>query len=235
MTDKASAIRPDMVRELEWIDEAGNGASWVSDGLPWETYRVFTAWWGKQGKWGFVCTDSDDQFFHTMDEAKAAAQADYASRIASALSPAFIERMAALEAENEPAPPNPNIEEFLRGVVGSVEATNAEYHNLWEYWHSKRGKQWDQINSGLLPIVGRLAGMPICISLMKATVDGNLLLFWHATSQIVDHRAIEAWLEASLPDSARWPDGRLNRTDAMNFHNIFRAPLARHPERNDNE
>lgn len=90
MTD--TAARPDMVRELEWSEDAcGN----------WHGSHEFGGEFIQ--KWSNVAAsieafEWEGTEYNTEDAAKAAAQADYASRIASALSPAFIERMAALEA-----------------------------------------------------------------------------------------------------------------------------------------
>lgn len=113
---------------------------------------------------------------------------------------------------------------FLDGVFGLVEATDFERHMLWadNGGMGTAKLEWVENLSGLLEVVGHLDDMPVCISLMKATVDGKLLLFWHPTSQVVDHRIIDDWMEKNIPQSARRSGGSIHRTDPMNFHNIFR-------------
>lgn len=113
--------------------------------------------------------------------------------------------------------PDREMTEFLSGVVGAIEATSFEQHCLWEKY-TEYGVSWDQINPGLLERVGELADMPVCISLFKVKIGGETILFYHATSQVVDHRMIRQWLEDNLPASARREDDRINHTDANNSH-----------------
>ncbi len=106
---------------------------------------------------------------------------------------------------------------FLTDVTGAIEATSCEQHSLWERY-TEYGVTWDQNNVGLLERVGTLADMPVCISLRTVKIGGAKILFYHATSQVVDHRMIQKWLEENLPASARREDGRVNKTDATNSH-----------------
>ena len=64
--------------------------------------------------------------------------------------------------------------------------------------------------------------MQVCISLKKATVDGRLICFYHATSRFVDHDMIKAWIKKWAPASAYDESGCLNHADSMNFHNVLR-------------
>lgn len=129
---------------------------------------------------------------------------------------------APAEIIEKPAPPKPEerIRDFLTGVVGVVEATNAEKQALWERYTGKYGVDWKSRLDGLGETIGYLAEMPVFISLQTAEVGGFKLLFFHATSQVVDHRLIEEWLRANVPGTA-WKDGRVNKTDADNFINVF--------------
>lgn len=101
---------------------------------------------------------------------------------------------------------------FLDGIVGSVEATHDEKSHLWALYTKELNKRWKENNSGILETVGYLDDRPVCISLSTAVVDGHKILFWHATSQVVDHVLIDEWLKLNTPD---------NRTNATNFHSIF--------------
>lgn len=76
---------PVAVKPLTWISELNrphDSPAWNA-GFPdlGVFFRVFKAWWGDQDKWAYVY----DGFYHTEQEAKAAAQADYEQRIRSAL------------------------------------------------------------------------------------------------------------------------------------------------------
>lgn len=114
----------------------------------------------------------------------------------------------------------------LAQVAFAVEATDFERNTLWERY-SKEGLpfnpsrpearvSWDEgREGGWLATTGELAGMPVTISLSFATVAGKLVLFYHAASQVVDHRMVEAWLTAHVPAYAR---GCRSRSDATNFY-----------------
>jgi hypothetical protein len=114
------------------------------------------------------------------------------------------------------------MQDFLDGVVGVVEANSYESMCLWQEWHKKRGKTWEQGLGGYLPTIGQLDGRPVVLSLFVHKIDGHHLLFIEPTSQVVDHQMIDAWLKANLPATAMRPGGEyLNRENAMNFHNVF--------------
>lgn len=116
------------------------------------------------------------------------------------------------------------MEEFLDGVIGVVDANSYEQHSLWRECHENRHMTWEQNLSGLGQTVGKIDDMPVHISLLTAVVKGHKLLFIHPTSQVVDHRMIDAWLKDNLPLTAfrdRDPRKWINRVDAMNFSNVF--------------
>ncbi len=118
--------------------------------------------------------------------------------------------------------PDPELTSFLAGVVGVIEANSYERHMLWiENRQHPHPKTWEQLPPGRLETVGHLDDRPVCVSLLKVRVGGHPLLFFYPTSQVVDHAMIDLWLTATLPPSAMHPDGYPNRTDAMNFHNVF--------------
>ena len=117
--------------------------------------------------------------------------------------------------------PDEELRKFLDGVVGVCEATSCEYHYVWEHWHER--VEWKQNNMGLGETVGTLDDRPVHISLRTAEIDGKKILFWEATSQVVDHEMIRKWLQKNLPITAfREGDPRqgVNQTDATNFHII---------------
>jgi len=109
---------------------------------------------------------------------------------------------------------------FLEGIIGLVEATSYETMCLCK----EHENEWQQGGSGYGITVGKIKKHPVCISLLVNTVGGHRILFWEATSRIVDHKLIEAWFIKHLPVTAfRDNDPRkyLNKHNAMNFSNIF--------------
>jgi len=110
------------------------------------------------------------------------------------------------------------MQNFLSGVVGVVEASSYESMMLWSENHNKL--DWKEGRSGFLSTVGFIGTKPVCISVLTPVIGGHKLLFWHATSTVVDYDMIRAWLELAVPKTA-WNHGRLNQTDAMNFHNVL--------------
>lgn len=110
---------------------------------------------------------------------------------------------------------------FMDGAIGVVEMTREEEMAIWERYTKEYKYTWVSNNSGYGKNVGFLADMPVFISLSTAVVKGYKLVFWHPTSQVVDYRMIEDWFTLNAPEASREKDGRYNRTDATNFHNIF--------------
>jgi hypothetical protein len=113
------------------------------------------------------------------------------------------------------------LELYLSGVTGIVEATRFERQSLCDrYALAFPEGEWEAFPYGITAQVGELAGMPVGIALQGVTVQGCKLVFVHATSIVVDHRLIDAWLDVHMPASARL-SGRLNKVDAANFSGVF--------------
>lgn len=114
------------------------------------------------------------------------------------------------------------MENFLAGVVGVVEADSYGGHMLWnENRRRDNPRTWNANTAGFHETVGHFCKNPVCLSLHTAVIDGHKILFVDAVSQVVDHRLIEGWLKRTLPKSAFRHDGYVNKVDAMNFHNVF--------------
>ena len=122
----------------------------------------------------------------------------------------------------------PDAEGRAKQSMFAVEATTAEYHFLWAN-HASESRTcrfdpipWKQVMSGFGVTIGSLAGMPVVISLNWALIDGQLVMFWHPTSQVVDHRQIEEWLAKHF--DAMWDKStRRAVCDADNFHLCLNA------------
>lgn len=77
----------------------------------------------------------------------------------------------------------------------------------------------EQVNPGWALTIGELAGKPVVISLSWWRIDGVLVMFYDMVSRVVDHQMKEQWLDANC--CPKDLDGRVARTDAMNFHNVI--------------
>lgn len=121
-------------------------------------------------------------------------------------------------------PDRAEMNKFLSGVVGVVEANSYEGMCLWREHLEQAGRSWKAGGGGPMVQVGEIADMPVCIALLVNEIDGHRILFYDATSQVVDHRLIDEWLEKNLPVTAfedSDPRKRLNSTNAMNFSNVL--------------
>jgi hypothetical protein len=113
---------------------------------------------------------------------------------------------------------NHDMKEFLKDVTGVIEATNFEQYCLWKEYKIV----WVENLSGYAPVIGMLDESPVCISLSTAIVKGKKLLFIDPISRVVDYKMIDKWIKKNIPKTA-YINGILNKTDPMNFHNIFRS------------
>jgi hypothetical protein len=117
--------------------------------------------------------------------------------------------------------------EFFEGVVGVVEATSFEKYALWAFNKELReySLPWQDNNSGYGITVGHIGKRPICISVLTAVIDGQKILFYSGMSELVHHPMIRNWMKNNMPKSAFTAGGRLNHSDAVNFHNVFRKVM----------
>lgn len=125
---------------------------------------------------------------------------------------------------------DPEMVKFLEGVVGCCESNSYSQHMLWHEYHESprfsRTLTWEQVSPGWSDYAGWVdvvdeGKFPVFLSLSITIVGGHRILFYHATSRIVDHHMVRAWLEKYIPATARDVNGRINNTDAMNFSNCI--------------
>lgn len=118
-----------------------------------------------------------------------------------------------------------------------VEANSFEYHALWaDHSHEslwppydqrlvKRAYDpvhWEQVCDGKMEMVGKLGNREVWVSFRWAWLDGQLIAFWEATSQLVDHKLVDAWLAKHF--TGRYDNGHRPATcDAMNFGHCLSA------------
>lgn len=118
---------------------------------------------------------------------------------------------------------------FFQDVVFLVEATHHEQFVFWQdyfhkpkYDHCKINK-WEQVTVGRLVQIGELDNRPINISINWAVLEGYLVMFYEAVSQVVDHAMVDKWIEHWSKD-IKYDNGyRWAHTDSNNFHHCIHA------------
>lgn len=116
--------------------------------------------------------------------------------------------------------PHATLEELLSATKFAVEATGFERHMLWRDHHQRTS--WEGHPAGYGIELGKIGDMPVMLSTTFQAIDGHVVLFYHPTSQMVDYRMIEAWLNKNV--ATKWDKGtRIARTNAMNFSHCLHA------------
>ena len=116
------------------------------------------------------------------------------------------------------------IDKRLAETFYAIEADSYAYHQIWkEYFYSvppeKRKFDFVQDYSGIGVTIGPMRShngsqMPIVLQFNWWIINGHRVLFYHASSQVVDWGLIEKWLKKYMP--------HLKRTsDATNAHNVL--------------
>ncbi len=114
------------------------------------------------------------------------------------------------------------IDALLDGVEAVCSANSFEHLSIWkEYTTERDEKNWVSNNVGLIFEIATIGDRPTVLSMFTATIEGRKFLFYDGTSMLVDHAAIDNWLNANLPGSAFRKDGYKNHSDAMNFFNLL--------------
>ena len=116
----------------------------------------------------------------------------------------------------------PNGPEKIKQTEYLVEATSNEVLDIWRTYcdtsfHPHEGMKkysWEQMNPGWAPTIGQLDGRPVRISMFWNRLDGHMIGFWEATSQVVDYRMIDEWF-------ARTFQGVPTVNECMNFSNVL--------------
>jgi hypothetical protein len=101
----------------------------------------------------------------------------------------------------------------IEKVDFAVEANSYESLCIWEQFNEKC--TWVQHTRGAMRQIGELAGRPIWVTLFWNTINGKKVLFYEATSQVVDYEMVENWIRKNALNEHGI------RTDAMNFHIIW--------------
>jgi hypothetical protein len=121
----------------------------------------------------------------------------------------------------------PHADDRFRKTVYVVEGGYYTEHALWVEYHERRSFEIDShgylIKVGELQTVEREEPWPVTVSVNWYLIDGQRVLFYHPTSQVVHWGWVKDWImEQTGPPS--WEGGvRRGHTDAMNFNHCLHA------------
>jgi hypothetical protein len=123
--------------------------------------------------------------------------------------------------------------DLFKEVVWLVQATDEEQFNLWEkYAHDSDHRvhkdiciKWEQRNPGHSVTLGHLDGRPICVSVAYNYLNGKLVMFYDGTSQLVDWKMIDEWIEYHAEKCLGWEKTweTWPHVNAANFATCFRV------------
>lgn len=115
----------------------------------------------------------------------------------------------------------------LKVTLFCVEATHFEQHMLWSRWSADSLEKfkllfvkWEQLG-GWAVTVGQLDNRPVVVSMDWARIDGHLVMFWCACSQVTDAKQADDWFTRNF--TGTWGGGRRAMCDASNFHHAEQA------------
>lgn len=112
-------------------------------------------------------------------------------------------------------------EDMFKQTEVVVEATDCERLFLWKDYSKDaivkteiNRYTWEQMNPGICPKIGELAGFPVCVSCFWNKINGIMVCFWEATSRVVDYEMVKKWVLGRCRPTCQ-------STNAMNFHNAI--------------
>ena len=106
-------------------------------------------------------------------------------------------------------------EENFKDVVFAIEATHFEKLSLWQLNEkSKCIKSWEENFPGWIVVIGYVDKMPVAVHLSYAKLNGHKVVFYNASSLIVDHEMVRNWIDNYNPNNS-------NHADAMNFGHCY--------------
>jgi hypothetical protein len=119
-----------------------------------------------------------------------------------------------------PSPTAQQLDPRFADTVFVVEADLFKHRVLMNTWKDRVA--WEEDNYGCFAVVGKAFRHDIAVQFWWAKLDGHRVLFYEPTSQVVDHRTIDAWLKTNC--NPQWDGGsRRAHCDATNFHLCVQA------------
>jgi hypothetical protein len=123
-------------------------------------------------------------------------------------------------------PFNASHTELFKDVKYIVEATDNEWHMLWEKYHYQPRSglpiPWEEISMGKIVTIGEVAKRPIAIQISWAIINGHKVMFYEGSSQLVDYKMMEKWLEHHSLNTIQH-EGRWAKTNVSNFGHCLQA------------
>ncbi len=131
-----------------------------------------------------------------------------------------------------------DLDERFKNVFYVVEANSNENQQIWRdinysvngYLSDMMNRQplvkreaefdYEQDNSGLFFPVGDFYGENIMVNFSFFKLNGLTILSYYPTSQVVNHRIIDAWFDQHC---SPYYEDRLCISDANNIHNVLNA------------
>lgn len=102
-------------------------------------------------------------------------------------------------------------------------AVEGDSFAAWEHFQKHRpGWTWEQCHGWGFTLdrvaimklpVGRIERMPVCVSVTWDLIAGELVAFYEATSQVVDHRIVDKYIRKNCK----------RVTNMSNLHNVIHA------------
>lgn len=107
--------------------------------------------------------------------------------------------------------------EDLKDTFYVVESTSFEVLNHWRHCDESEKYEIEQDSLGFGQTIGYVGDMPVAISLQRYKINGRWVVFYEATSQVVDHRMVRTWINENVLVHCPQINGRNHHTDAWNF------------------
>jgi hypothetical protein len=114
-------------------------------------------------------------------------------------------------------------------------AVDGDSFDAWKEWH-ERATSWEQCHGWLITLgrvaimklpLGKVERMSVCVAVDWVLINGKLVAFYDATSQVVDHRIVDKYIRGNCS----------RHTNVLNFHlamhDIERAAQAPGPDAGD--
>lgn len=108
--------------------------------------------------------------------------------------------------------------DYFRRAEYLVEISSFERQSLWSKYHNDY--TWEDNNMGFNRQIGIIDDRPICVTFYLHKINGLNVLFYEATSQLVDWKMIEDYLDV-VCNLKEFKSNRRARIDASNFHNVI--------------
>lgn len=102
---------------------------------------------------------------------------------------------------------NAYLDALTASTLFAVKATDFEVMTLWSQWCKR--EVWTEIGVERHVVVGDMRKDPVCITVNFVCINGAVVAFYDAVSEVSDTRLIEAWITKHMPVA--------QRIDAMSF------------------